>query len=196
MRLSAHLETSTKEKRMFTQAPRKTIVAMVLALLLTQLSFVSYSAPQEPGTQALEIVVPDGTEFVVVTTEEITSKTATEGDPLAFKVLEDVALNGHVVIARDSLVKGVVASAKKSGMLGKGGSLSIRVESAMTVDDQKLKLRSSKGREGDDKTGTTVALTVLFGPLGLLKHGKNAKIKPGTHITVYTDEEKKVRVVS
>ena len=164
--------------------------------LLVQSSIPSSSASQEAGGQSIEIVIPDGTEFVVVTTEEITSKTATEGDPLAFKVLEDLTINGHVVIARDSLVKGVVASAKKSGMLGKGGSLSIRVESAMTVDNQRLKLRSSKGREGDDKTGTTVALTVLFGPLGLLKHGKNAKIKPGTQIKVYTDEEKKVQVSS
>jgi len=172
----------------------KITMAVIMVSLLVQSSIPSSSASQEPVGQSIEIVIPDGTEFVVVTTEEITSKTATEGDPLAFKVLEDLTINGHVVIARDSLVKGVVASAKKSGMLGKGGSLSIRVESAMTVDNQRLKLRSSKGREGDDKTGTTVALTVLFGPLGLLKHGKNAKIKPGTQIKVYTDEEKKVQV--
>jgi hypothetical protein len=35
---------------------------------------------------------------------------------------------------------------------------------------------------------------VLFGPLGFLKKGKNAVIKPGTEIKVYTDEEKKVAV--
>jgi hypothetical protein len=64
----------------------------------------------------------------------------------------------------------------------------------MTVDNQKLKLRSSKGKEGDDKTGTTVALVVLFGPLGFLKKGKNAKIAPGTQIKVYTDEEKRVEI--
>ena len=181
---------------MFTQISpsKRSIMIVVLLSLVVQYSLVSCLAVQEPAAVGLELLIPDGTEFVVITTEEITSKTATEGDPLAFKVLEDVVINGHVVIARDSLVKGVVASAKKSGMLGKGGSLSIRVESVNTVDNQRLKLRSSKGREGDDKTGTTVALTVLFGPLGLLKHGKNAKIKPGTHITVYTDEEKKVRV--
>jgi len=143
--------------------------------------------------QATETVVPDGTEFTVITTEEISSKTATEGDPLSFKVAEDVKINGHVVIAKDTLVKGVVASAKKAGMMGKGGNLGIRVESTMTTDNQKIKLRSSKGKEGDDKTGTTVALVVLFGPLGFLKHGKNATIKPGTSIKVFTDEEKKVK---
>jgi len=64
----------------------------------------------------------------------------------------------------------------------------------MTVDNQKLKLRSTKGKKGDDKTGTTVALVVLFGPLGFLKKGKNAVIKPGTEIKVYVDEEKKVTI--
>ena len=46
----------------------------------------------------------------------------------------------------------------------------------------------------DVPAGTTVALVVLFGPLGFLKHGKNAKIKQGTRIKVYTDEEKKVQM--
>ena len=147
-----------------------------------------------PPFQAKEVVLPDGSEFTVVTTEEITSKTATEGDPLTFKVLEDVKVDGQVVIAKDTLVKGVVANAKKSGMMGKGGTLGIRVESTTTVDNQKLKLRSAKGKEGDDKTGTTVALVVLFGPLGFLKHGKNANIKSGTQIKVYSDEEKKIQM--
>jgi len=147
---------------------------------------------QEPVAKTGEITIPDGTEFQVLTTEKISSKTATEGDPISFKVAEDVKINGQTVIAKDSLVKGVVSSAKKAGMMGKGGNLGIRIESTTTVDGQKIKLRSSKGKEGDDKTGTTVALVVLFGPLGFLKHGKNAEIKEGTSVKVYTDEEKKI----
>lgn len=167
------------------------ITAITVQLIFFPLAVVSFG--QESSNQTTEVVVPDGTELTVTTTEEITSKTATEGDPLSFKVTEDVKVNGRVVIAEGTLVKAVVANAKKAGMMGKGGSLSIRVESTTSVDNQKIKLRSSKGKEGDDKTGTTVALVVLFGPLGLLKHGKNAKIKPGTQIKVFTDEEKKVQ---
>lgn len=165
--------------------------AIAVQLIVFPLAPVSFG--QDPAIPTTEIVVPDGTELTVTTTEEISSKTATEGDPLSFKVTEDVKVNGRVVIAEGTLVKGVVANAKKAGMMGKGGTLSIRVESTMSVDNQKIKLRSSKGKEGDDKTGTTVALVVLFGPLGLLKHGKNAKIKAGTQIKVFTDEEKKVQ---
>jgi len=162
---------------------------------ITSLSAATPNQDDHPKTENVK-TIPDGTEFTVVTVDEITSKTAAEGDPLTFKVAEDVKVDGQTVIAKDTIVKGSVAQAKKAGMMGRGGSLGIRVESTMTVDSQKLKLRSTKGKEGDDKTGTTVALVVLFGPLGFLKKGKNAIIKPGTQIKVYTDEEKKVALKS
>lgn len=161
-----------------------------LISLLLVLSILA--VPALAVQNGLKVTLPDGTEFTAVTTEEISSKTATEGDPLIFKVAEDVKVGDKVVIAKDTLVKGVITQAKKAGMMGKGGSLGIRVESTTTVDGQTIKLRSSKGKEGDDKTGTTVALVVLFGPLGFLKHGKNAKIKEGTPIKVYVDENKDV----
>lgn len=175
------------------------IFKLTLIMIVTSIAVQLTNYPLRAATfqvaipQTTEVLIPDGTEFTVVTTEEISSKTATEGDPITFKVDEDVKINGQTVIAKDSLVKGTVASAKKSGFFGRGGNLGIRIESAMTVDGQKLKLRSAKGKEGGDKTGTTVALVVLFGPLGFLKKGKQAIIKPGTQIKVFTDEDKKIQ---
>jgi len=168
-------------------------LAIVTALVMLAQAVAPLVAVAHPGNVAQKTVtVPDGTEISVITTEEISSKTATEGDPLTFKVEEDVVIDGNVVIRQGALVKGTVADAKKSGRMGKAGTLNVRIESTMTVDNQKIKLRATKGREGDDKTGTTVALVVLFGPLGFLKKGKDAKIKEGTKIKAYIDEEKKV----
>lgn len=177
---------------------RAAVVALMAALIaqFTVFPLAVVSSAQEPAAQTTQVVVPDGTEFTVVTTEELSSKTATEGDSITFKVDEDVKIDEHTVIAKDSVVKGTVANAKKSGFFGRGGNLSIRIESAMTVDNQKVKLRSAKGKSGDDKTGTTVALVVLFGPLGFLKKGKQAIIKAGTQVKVFTDEEKKVQIKS
>ena len=173
----------------------QTVVMLLVLVSIVTPSIATASRNQDPPAENVKTIA-DGTEFIVVTIDEITSKTAAEGDPLTFKVAEDVKIDGQVVIAKDSIVKGSVAQAKKAGMMGRGGSLGIRVESGVTADNQKLKLRSTKGKEGDDKTGTTVALVVLFGPLGFLKKGKQAVIKPGTTIKVYTDEEKKVAVKS
>ena len=175
---------------------RSSKVFQTAVMMLIMISFITPSFAQHQDPPKTEKTIPDGMEFTVVTVDEISSKTATEGDPLTFKVAEDVKVDGQTVIAKGSLVKGSVAQAKKAGMMGRGGTLGIRVESATTIDNQKLKLRSTKGKEGDDKTGTTVALVVLFGPLGFLKKGKNAVIKPGTEIKVYTDEEKKVALAN
>src|SRR5688572_17605345 len=149
---------------------------------------------QVPAQQGKAIIIPDGTEISAITIETISSKTAQEDDPITFKVDEDVVIEGEIVISKGTLLKGIVSNAKKSGFFGKGGELNVRIESTETVDRQKLKVRAAKGKAGDNKTGATVALVVLFGPLGLLKKGKNAEIKEGTKIKVFTDEEKTVRI--
>jgi len=192
------MQKTTRSSRRFQTVVLSLVLVSLFSPSISALSAATVSQdPAHTPTQTENLkVLADGTEFTVVTVDEITSKTAAEGDPLTFKVGDDVKIDGQIVIAKGTIVKGVVAQAKKAGMMGKGGSLGIRVESTTTVDNQKLKLRSTKGKEGDDKTGTTVALVVLFGPLGFLKKGKNAVIKPGTEIKVYTDEEKKIAIKS
>ena len=168
--------------------PRRAL-ACGLALML----LAGQSAPAS-AAQAVEFVIRDGTELAVVTVGEVSSKTATEGDTVTFRIEDDLVVNKQIVIAKGTIAKGTIVSAEKSGRLGKGGKLGIRVEATTTVDGQKIKLRASQGREGGDKTGTTVALVVLFGVFGFLKKGSDAKIKDGTKIKVYVDEEKRVLV--
>ena len=169
---------------------------LILALLLGHSSAPASTIKYSPntGVQGEELLIPDGAELSVVTTEEISSKTATEGDLVNFKIDDDLVVNNQIVIAKGTLAKGTISAAEKSGRLGKGGKLGIKVDSTTTVDNQKIKLRASQGKQGDDKTGTTIALIALFGVFGFLKKGNNAKIKEGTKIKVYTDEAKKVRI--
>jgi hypothetical protein len=61
-------------------------------------------------------------------------------------------------------------------MMGKAGELNIRLDYLKTGDD-KIRLRGTKGKEGESGVTGTVVLTVLFGPIGLIKHGKNVEIK-------------------
>src|SRR5690349_8626578 len=100
--------------------PFQTMVMMLVLLSFITPSIATLSAAtrnQDPPTEHVR-VIPDGTEFTVVTVDEISSKTAAEGDPLTFKVAEDVRIDGHTVIAKDSIVKGIVAQTKKAGMMG------------------------------------------------------------------------------
>src|ERR1051326_5333225 len=101
-------------------------------------------------------------------------------------------IDGRVVIAKGTLAKGTVTSSVRSGRMGKGGKLGIRLESTSTVDRQRVKLRAAKGKKGDDNTASVIALTMLVSVFFLLKKGDDAKIKAGTPIQVFTDEEKAV----
>jgi hypothetical protein len=83
---------------------------------------------------------------------------------------------------------GTITNAKKAGMMGKGGELNLRLE-YLVVSDSRMRMRGTKGREGDGKVGATVALVVLFGPIGLIKHGKNVEIKAGAPLVAYVDQD-------
>jgi hypothetical protein len=152
-------------------------------------------AAVESSPAGSSVVIPDGTEVKVITVEEVSGKHSVEGDQLNFKVAEDVIINGNKVIAKDTIVKATVTAAKKPGFAGTSGKLSIRLDSTKTVDGQDVKLRASKAGKGGTNTGTTVALVVFLGPIGLLKHGKDAKLPAGTAMSGFTDEAKSVLIV-
>lgn len=136
----------------------------------------------------VKLVLQEGTEVDLKFAQDLSSKTAEEGDPVELTLAQDVKV-GDVVVARAGCAAvGEVTHAKKAGMLGKGGELNIRLD-YLKVGDTRVMLRGSKGREGNDSTGAAVALTVLFGPIGLIKHGKNIDIKQGTPLRAYVDSD-------
>jgi hypothetical protein len=140
-----------------------------------------------------EIVLAEGTSINVVTAQEITSKEAKPNDPVNFTVAEDLVINGQVVVRKGTQAIGSVINAEKGGYMGKSGKMAIQVESTTTSDGQRLKLRAAKGREGDDKTTSTFALSMIS-PAFLFRKGGEAKVTAGTAITVYAAEEKRFRV--
>ena len=93
---------------------KSTALTLIMLLLAPSMLPAMAQAQQSDGAQSAEVVIPDGTEFSVETTDEISSKTATEGDLLTFKVGEDVKIKDQIVIAKGTLVKGSVSNAKKA----------------------------------------------------------------------------------
>lgn len=140
------------------------------------------------SAQDRQVLIPDGTEIHAETIERISSATAAEGDRIQLRVESPVTVDGAVVIAQGAIIHGVVSDVGRRGRMGRSGRINIRLESTTAVDGQRVSLRASKGGEGAGRVGTTVALTVLFGPLGLLKSGKDAVIRPGTKVVAYTDQ--------
>jgi len=140
------------------------------------------AAPAAP----VKLELKEGSDVNLKFAQDLSSKTAADDDPVALVLDEDLKVGDVVVVKAGAKAVGTITHAKKAGMMGKAGELNMRLE-YLIVDNTRLRLRGTKGKEGEGKVGAAVALTVLFGPIGLIKHGKNVEIKQGTPLRAYTD---------
>jgi hypothetical protein len=143
--------------------------------------------PQTPETPG-KLVLREGTDVKLKFAQDLSSKTAADDDPVNLVLDEDLKVGDVVVVKAGAKALGTVTHAKKAGMMGKGGELNLRLE-YLIVGDTRVRLRGTKGKEGEGKVGTAVALTVLFGPIGLIKHGKNVEVKTGTPLAAFVDQD-------
>lgn len=104
-------------------------------------------------------------------------------------VLDQDLKVGAITVARTgSIAVATVSHAAKAAMLGRPGDLGLRLE-YLRANDLSVRLRGTKGKQGKGKEGAAVALTVLFGPIGLIKHGRNAEFKEATPLVAYVDQD-------
>ena len=144
----------------------------------------SSAAPDASGKYMLR----DGTDVNLKFAQDLSSKTSSEGDPVTLTLVDDLKVGDVVVAKAGSKAIGEVTKAEKSGMMGKAGELNIRLD-YLKAGDTKIKLRGTKGKEGESGVTGTVVLTVLFGPIGLIKHGKNVEIKQGQALHAFVGDD-------
>lgn len=162
-------------------------VLLLVIALVCPATLAHLSVRDAHSTDELYLL-KEGTEVNLKFAQDLSSKTAAEDDRVNFELAEDLKV-GDVIVARaGAKAVGTVTHVKKAGMLGKGGELNVRLE-YLKVGDSKIRLRANKGKEGEGKVGTAIVLTVLFGPIGLIKHGKNVEVKSGTAIKGYVDDD-------
>jgi hypothetical protein len=130
----------------------------------------------------------EGTDVKLKFAQDLSSKTAADDDPVTLILDEDLKVGDVTVAKAGSKAVGTITHAKKAGMMGKGGELNLRLE-YLLVGDSRMRLRGTKGKEGEGKVGAAVALTVIFGPIGLIKHGKNVEVKQGSPLLAYVDQD-------
>jgi hypothetical protein len=152
---------------------------------------VGSGAPVDPAKavcSANGCLLREGVEASLKFETDLNSKTAVDGDPVEFVLGDDLKVGDEIVVAKGAHATATVTNAKKAGMMGKGGELNVQLQ-YLIAGDNRIRLRGTKGREGDSKTGATVALTVIFGPIGLIKHGKNVDIPADTPLTAFIDQD-------
>ena len=167
---------------------RDLILGAAFSLLMAGAA-MAQPAPAASAPQTVKI--PEGQEMEVRFNESLSSGSNTEGDKFSITLNEAVKLADGTVIPAGYSGRGEVTSAKKKGMMGQAGELNIRLD-YIRIGDTRIRVRATRGGEGKSSVGATVALTVLFGPLGLLKHGHDMEIKTGQTLTAFVDQDAEV----
>src|SRR5713226_2048330 len=185
---NAGVQQSVMEAMLSAQAkkPSSTVEAVHSAAPAADAAATDLTKPLCNATGAC--LLRESTEVPLKFASELNSKTAHEGDPVEFLLDSDLKVADSTVVAKGAHAVATVTNAKKAGMMGKPGELSVQIQ-YLSVGGNHVRIRGTKGKEGESKTGATIALTVLLGPIGLIKHGKNVQIPAGTPLTAYVDQD-------
>lgn len=154
--------------------------------------------PAHPQPQSSSVPKPntllDGTPVKLKLGRTISSADAKVGEEVDFETIEDVSVDGVVVIPKGSLAMATVTEAEHKKSMGRAGKLNVNIDSVRLADQEKATLRATEGGKGGGHvgamTGAIVATSIVFfpaAPLFLFVHGKDITIPKGTEITAYTD---------
>jgi hypothetical protein len=131
----------------------------------------------------------------------VSSADAHVGDTVDFEVLEEVRVNGLLVVAKGGLAFATVTEAQAKRRMARGGKLDINIDYVRLVDDEKAALRAVKAVQGGGHTGAMtgaiVATSLVFlpaAPFFLFMHGKDISIPKGTEITAYANGDMKLDI--
>jgi hypothetical protein len=160
---------------------------IAFALLSPDQSGVQVVNPQQLSAPT-PIRIPEGTELSVRIEETLTSSIASEGDRFTITLDDDVELPDGTVLKAGYHGVGEVVEAQDNGMLGRSGKLNIRLI-YIKVGDDRIRLRASRGAEGEVRLGATVATVILFWPAAPFIKGKDVTIKKGARMQAYVDQD-------
>ncbi len=134
-------------------------------------------------------LMPSGTPVKVKLSEKINGQDLVEGSDIDFIVVDDVKVDGVVIIESGTLGSAQVIKARKNGFIGQPGELVIGEFSVKSVFGDKIYLKGIVANEGQSKqmTSLIVGLFVCF-PFLLMK-GDKAELPAGLEKTVFTGSD-------
>jgi hypothetical protein len=146
------------------------------------------STPAPPDSTPAKVLLTEGTDVYLVFGQDLSSKTAIDGNPVSFVLSEDLKVGNVVVAKAGSKAVGEVTNATKSKRMGKGGELNIRIE-YLNVGNVRVHLRGTREGGAGDSISGGIILVPFANLLVMMKHGKETNIKKGTALHAYVAED-------
>lgn len=160
---------------------------------------IQEQATQTDFTSKKGFVLEDETPVRLRLNRTISSADAHVGDTVDFETLDDITVNGTLVIPRGGLAFATVTEAQAKRRMARGGKLDINIDYVKLASGEKAALRAVKDVKGGGHTGGMVggmvATAIVFfpaAPFFLFMHGKDISIPKGTEITAYVNGDTKM----
>jgi hypothetical protein len=134
--------------------------------------------------QAQLLVLTDSTPVRMKLLKSLSSSDSQVGDEVHFEVLDDIVVDGFLVIAKGAEALGVVNEAEPKKAMGRGGKLSVLIRSVRMANNQDAVLRSGTERKGSSSSAGVV-IPVM--------HGKDITFPAGMEFTGYVNGDTRLK---
>lgn len=144
---------------------------------------------QLTGVQPGNVYIPKGTTFDVELVKDASSKTNKTGQAVEVRMVDNLMINGVVIIAKDTIGEATITEARKAGGFGRKGKLTITPTKIKTINNVTIPVTASlEGAGSSDGGAVAVAVAVsLIG--GLFMKGSNVNYPAGTNIKVAVEKD-------
>ncbi len=149
-------------------------------------------APEAAASTAFALA--DGAVVKLKLLRELNSARIKDEEAVEFEVIEDVKVDGVVVIARGAKAEGTIIEAQAARRMGRTGRVGVRLDYVFLANGKRAKLRAisarSDGSQGARVAENTMIAAQLFFPVApffLLQKGKEVTIPKETLATAFID---------
>ncbi len=188
---------------------KKTAVLVVLCMLLSVVPV--FAAPEEapqgslqdriakiledPTNTQVEKVVPGNVyipaevKFEVELVNELSSKKCKTGDNVDLRMLDNLIINGVIVVPKGTIGRATVADARKAGGLGRKGKLTVTPLWIKTVNGVEVPFKADEFKSVGRSDGGAVAVAAAISLVGgIFMKGTNASYPAGSKFVVEVRE--------
>jgi hypothetical protein len=147
------------------------------------------------------VVLPKDSLVKIEFSSPLSSKTAQPGDPVRFRVADNLYVNDVLVLSKGSEGVGEVAKVVQPRSFGRDARIDVKFSHVLAVDGTKVPIYIGKLAQQEAKTaigaaGATIGGIVVLGPIGAVGGafvtGKSKVIEAGSATYVQVVEDQKI----
>lgn len=158
--------------------------AIILLVALLEVTF-SFQMPSEAS-----VIIPKGTELVGELVTPLNSKTSKKGDPIVFKLNQNLIYKNAIILEKGTSGQAVVTHAEKATYFGQGGQIGFAPKAITTANGVEIPLTFETKIRGDAQNDANmIVATIGVGIFASFFHGKNQSFPAGTKFKIFVADD-------